>query len=184
MIENDVQKQHWDKNTKVVAYGFGALLISGFFLTIIANGAIKDPFYLYEKAANKKLAQATETKTAGVLGVQTTNPGYVLTVDATKIKDASDSDDLKHIAVNLTLVNTGDHVLQVSPLLQMHLQNDKGGLYQVDGSSSENDELGGPVPVGATVKGTVNFAVPKSARINKFAFQLDDRSNREQYDLR
>jgi hypothetical protein len=182
----DVQKQHLDKNTKVVAYGFGALLISGVFLAIVSNSAIKDPFYLYDKAATKKLAQASSVNKAGVLGVQTLNPGYILTVNNTKVIDQTGelNEDEKHIAVDVTFVNTGDHVLQMSPLLQMHLQNDKGGLYPVNAALSEGEELGGPIPIGATVKGTVDFAVPKNTSIKKLSFQLDDKSNREQYDLR
>ncbi|MEU4578009.1 DUF4352 domain-containing protein [Nonomuraea sp. NPDC023979] len=119
----------------------------------------------------------------GSLTLEGRDPGLKMTVTVTRVVDPATPDQFskpetgsKLVAIELTLVNSGQAVYDDSPTNGATLIDAEGQQYRSTYSDvREGQEFGGSstINTGDTRKGVIVFEVPEKAGLGKFQFALD-----------
>ncbi len=136
------------------------------------------------KQASNRVQQAATVAHAGrpldVLGETYEAKGYTIAINRIQSYPVDETSADKRIQVEIALTNTSDSTLQLSPGLQMYLQDSKGMAYPVTARYlGEGEAVGGPVGPGATTNVTVDFDLPPSASPASFIYQSDISSEQQ-----
>lgn len=148
----------------------GAYIFTGVAVIIVAFGsfaAVSNHLFSSEKNVGAETLGATSSATKA----------YELTVnDVTTSEEAETPDGYVRTQVEISIKNNSDNDLLIAPLLQMHLVDQLGGIYDMTAEYNGNETVGGPVPSGQQFNGKIDFNIPKNTTIKSFTFQADSAS--------
>jgi len=154
-------KKHLQKANKLhltAALSVVAIAIAG--LLVVANGVVTS------KTSQKPLTN--------VLGLTATNNFYNLEVSGVLVGPADAKTATRRATINITLHNTSNEVLQVSPGLQMFLVGSTGKVYSMTAKYlPAGSTIGGPIGSGGSATMSVDYDIAGTETPKTFTYQPD-----------
>jgi hypothetical protein len=162
----DTEKKFY--NRKVILAGFVCLLLIAGILAHISNRTFSTP--------QVTVRSQTPASDSRILGDTTASDRYDLTVNRYTRSVDNAPEGKYRLTIDVTLTNTSPEILQISPLLQMHVVDISSNTYDMTAEYLNNDPIGGPLKPGERFSGKIDFNVPVGSTARYFTFQLDSQS--------
>lgn len=158
---------------KIVAGVFAAALIAISFGAYLSNNRL---------SSNQRSTDTASEQTLGTSTTPITNQNYTVSISDIRSAPASEA-NLTRWTATVSIYNPSVDILEISPLLQMHLVDESGTKYNMTAEFNQDMVFGGPLASGDNYRQELDFNVPKGIKPVFFTFQLNQSSPVESFPL-